>query len=337
MSSVSPPSSSSAKVSQVRNDSAFTKARNGFPQSIAHRGYKALFPENTLIAFEGALKSGADGIETDVHLSRDGEVVITHDTDTLRCYGAPGNVWDQDFYGPKGMSTFRTVNEPHSKMPTLTEVLALMTEKEWSDKWLLLDIKVDNQVQIIEALRNTLDATNPYTSFWTNRIILGIWHHKFLPYCDSHLPKLPISHIGLHTSYARSYFLHNPQVSSFNMQLSSLYTQSQQNFVTEAHGLGKQVYVWTVNDEQSMRYCIHLKVDAILSDDPSKTNSVRSEDLSQWKVDTQYWHGKRLLTGCIWNGLLYALMLHRIFWKFRNMRSQRYVISEEARRGQQKK
>ena len=48
------------------------------PQTIAHRGYKAKYPENTMGAFRGAVEVGAHAIETDIHLSRDGEVVLSH-------------------------------------------------------------------------------------------------------------------------------------------------------------------------------------------------------------------------------------------------------------------
>jgi glycerophosphoryl diester phosphodiesterase len=45
----------------------------------AHRGGAGLWPENSLLAFENALKLGVDGLECDVHLTRDGEVVVLHD------------------------------------------------------------------------------------------------------------------------------------------------------------------------------------------------------------------------------------------------------------------
>lgn len=48
------------------------------PQCIAHRGYKAKYPENTMAAFRAAAEVGADAIETDLHLSRDGVVVLSH-------------------------------------------------------------------------------------------------------------------------------------------------------------------------------------------------------------------------------------------------------------------
>ena len=48
------------------------------PQTIAHRGYKAKHPENTMGAFRGAVKAGAHAIETDVHLTKDDVVVLSH-------------------------------------------------------------------------------------------------------------------------------------------------------------------------------------------------------------------------------------------------------------------
>lgn len=48
------------------------------PQAIAHRGYKAKFPENTMGAFKGAVEVGAEALETDIHLSKDGVVVLSH-------------------------------------------------------------------------------------------------------------------------------------------------------------------------------------------------------------------------------------------------------------------
>jgi glycerophosphoryl diester phosphodiesterase len=49
-----------------------------FPQTIAHRGYKAKHPENTLAAFKGAVSVGTHAIETDIHLTRDDVVVLSH-------------------------------------------------------------------------------------------------------------------------------------------------------------------------------------------------------------------------------------------------------------------
>ena len=48
------------------------------PQIIGHRGFRARFPENTLLSFRSALDAGAQALETDVHITKDGEVVLSH-------------------------------------------------------------------------------------------------------------------------------------------------------------------------------------------------------------------------------------------------------------------
>lgn len=60
----------------------------------AHRGFSGQYPENTMLAFEKALEIGADGLETDVHESKDGELMIIHDEALLRTTGKPGLVSD---------------------------------------------------------------------------------------------------------------------------------------------------------------------------------------------------------------------------------------------------
>jgi glycerophosphoryl diester phosphodiesterase len=48
------------------------------PQAIAHRGYRSKFPENSMAAFKGAVAAGADAVETDLHLTKDGVIVLSH-------------------------------------------------------------------------------------------------------------------------------------------------------------------------------------------------------------------------------------------------------------------
>lgn len=63
---------------QASFSSAKETAKGRKPQAIAHRGYKAAYPENTMGAFKGAVEVGAHAIETDLHISKDGVVVLSH-------------------------------------------------------------------------------------------------------------------------------------------------------------------------------------------------------------------------------------------------------------------
>jgi glycerophosphoryl diester phosphodiesterase len=67
------------------------------PLNMAHRGFKAAAPENTMIAFEMAWKAGADGIELDVQMTRDGQLVIIHDETIDRTTDGTGWVKDLDY------------------------------------------------------------------------------------------------------------------------------------------------------------------------------------------------------------------------------------------------
>ena len=97
------------------------------PKVFAHRGASAYAPENTLPAFELAARQGADGIELDVHLSKDGELVVIHDETLDRTTNGTGAVKDrtlaelQALCADNGMSGFAD-----ARIPTLREVLELV-------------------------------------------------------------------------------------------------------------------------------------------------------------------------------------------------------------------
>ena len=55
--------------------------------NLAHRGFKGSYPENTMLAYRKAIEVGADGVEFDVHLTKDGELVIIHDENLIRTCG----------------------------------------------------------------------------------------------------------------------------------------------------------------------------------------------------------------------------------------------------------
>lgn len=98
---------------------------------FAHRGYSSRFPENTMIAFEIAIESGCDGIETDVQLTSDGEVVITHDENIERVSDGKGLVCEHTLEELKALSFSRKFPElPPQRIPLLSELLELLKKHE---------------------------------------------------------------------------------------------------------------------------------------------------------------------------------------------------------------
>jgi glycerophosphoryl diester phosphodiesterase len=107
----------------------------------AHRGGALLWPENSLLAFRNAAALGADYLELDVHLSRDGEVVVIHDPTLDRTTTGTGPVKDRTLAELRGLRLRdRSGAVTAETIPTLDEVIRLAAE---SRRQLLLEIKVD--------------------------------------------------------------------------------------------------------------------------------------------------------------------------------------------------
>lgn len=95
---------------------------------ICHRGYSGRYPENTMLAFQKAVETGADGIEMDVHLSKDGEVVVIHDERVDRTTNGTGFVKDMTLLELRKLNAAPTYAGEASvqKIPTLEEFFSFL-------------------------------------------------------------------------------------------------------------------------------------------------------------------------------------------------------------------
>lgn len=260
-------------------DPAFTGARldtskrRRLPQCIAHRGYKAAYPENTILAFRKALEVGAHALETDVHYTRDEVVVLSHDATLKRCFGREEKITDCEW---KDIQDLRTLAQPHEPMPRLEDMLELLREPGKEAVWLLVDIKLDNDAEsIMRLLGETLCPSNQRiggegTVDWRSRVVLGIWAAKYLPLAQQHCPGFPVMHIGFSVPYARHFLAAAPHV-GFNMLFPMLVAPGGRSFIREAQGppYRRKVLAWTVNAVERMEWCIRRGLDGVISDDPA--------------------------------------------------------------------
>ncbi|TKX23490.1 phosphatidylglycerol phospholipase C [Elsinoe australis] len=241
------------------------KGQHDMPQAIAHRGYKAKYPENTMAAFKGAVDVGSHAIETDVHITKDDVVVLSHDATLKRCYGREEKIIDCDW---SYVSTLKTIAEPHQSMPRLKDLLEYVAQPGLEEIWVLLDIKLDNDSdKIMRLIAETIKSVPPPQSkSWKERIVLGCWAAKYLPLADKYLPGFPISHIGFSIPYARQFFK-IPNI-SFNMLCPMLQAPGGTKFIRECQAAERPVFAWTVNTEDKMDWCIRRKLDGVITDDP---------------------------------------------------------------------
>lgn len=99
-------------------------------KKLAHRGYSAKYPENTMVAFIKAYEQGFDGVETDVHLTKDGEMVLIHDEKINRTSTGKGYVKDYTLEELRKFN-FNYKTYGHYDIPTLKELLEFIKDKDF--------------------------------------------------------------------------------------------------------------------------------------------------------------------------------------------------------------
>ncbi len=232
-----------------------------FPIIFAHRGANSFAPENSLAAIHSAIELGCDGIELDVRLSADGEVVVFHDRNTLRMTGTPGSVGRLPL---SRLKQFRLLHRDGSaeSIPTLQEALELA-----GDKILInLDVKKESMAKngveekVIKILRDQhLEENIIISSF--NPIVLN----KF----RSLNPNL---HLGfIYRNRSSLLMLNGQPVRSMHVRYRLLSLRHLENLRQR----GCRIYAWTVDDPAAMHDLMNKNVDGIITNRPELYFSLR--------------------------------------------------------------
>ncbi|KXJ91005.1 PLC-like phosphodiesterase [Microdochium bolleyi] len=243
---------------------------DALPLAIAHRGYCAVAPENSMLAFRKAAEVGAHAIETDLHLSRDGVVVLTHDFSLKRTFGLDSNVSEHDW---SILSTLRTVREPHEPMIRLVDLLAWLNEPGQEHIWLMLDIKRDDNAE--DLMRRTAAAiasvptAKDQKQGWSDRIMLCCWTATYIRLSRQYLPGFPLANVTWSPFYAGAIAKAVPGV-ALSVHRLALYSPFGQLLMRRLQRSGSRhpVYSWTINEESWMEWAIRRRLDGIITDDP---------------------------------------------------------------------
>ena len=149
-----------------------------YTKIIAHRGSRGNRPENTLEAFQEALKVSSDGIELDVHLSKDGQVVVIHDETVDRTTSGKGYVKDMTLKQLKELDAGSWFDPKYSnaRIPTLQEVLDLLAENHFSG---VLNVELKTDVFQYSAIEEkVLALAEPYLAQFS--VIYSSFHYETL-------------------------------------------------------------------------------------------------------------------------------------------------------------
>jgi len=239
------------------------------PIIFAHRGASAHAPENTIAAFELALKQQADAVELDVKLSADGQVIVIHDATVDRTTNGRGKVKDMTLAELKALDagSFHAREFAGEKIPTLEEVFQAVGKRTF------INIELKNYKSRRDDLVESVCMLVKKHQM-QKRVMFSSFFPTALSKARSYLPGVPrglLALNGILGVWARSFGFSFGKYDALHPDLQD-FTQQE---ATRVHRLKRRVHVYTVNREEDMRRLFKWGVDGIFTDDPQLAVKVR--------------------------------------------------------------
>jgi glycerophosphoryl diester phosphodiesterase len=229
--------------------------------NIAHRGFSGKYPENTMLAFSKAIELGVDGIELDVHLTKDNQLVIIHDELIDRTTDGKGLVSDytydelQQFDASAGFRGVYSVN----RIPTLREYFELVKPVDG----FITNIELKTGINVYPGIEEKVnDMINEFGL--ADRIIISSFNHYSVLRAKKLNPDIKcgflceswIINFGAYTKKQGIECVHPMHWTLTN------------ETVKEIKNNGIEINTWTVNDEKQVKRLYDLGVDAVIGNNP---------------------------------------------------------------------
>lgn len=236
---------------------------------FAHRGASQYAPENTLEAFRLAMEQGAEGIELDVHLSADGELVVIHDETLERTTNGTGLVKDHTL---AQLQALRADNHMEgfeaARIPTLRQVLELVRPGDMQ-----VNIELKTGILWYEGIEEkTLELVKKLGM--QDRVVYSSFNHYSIEEVRRLDPTAETAYLFSDVIFEVEKYAARRGVKGLH---PALWHVKMADFLTDYLQSGLAVRVWTVNRPEDMRLLMERGVDAVITNDPALALQVRAE------------------------------------------------------------
>lgn len=247
------------------------------PIRFAHRGSRILWPENTVHAFRGAVALGYRYIETDVRISKDGHVVVFHDSTLERTTDATGKVADWNLEDLRAVDAAYHFNHEGGHpfrgtgigIASLADVLA-----EFPDVHFNIDLKgAGLEWPVADVIREAgREDSVMIGSFIGHRTakFRRVTHGAVATSAG------PRDTLAMWAASRRKRSVQRP-VAAYQIPFNYKSLPIDEKYVDAIHGAGVQVHFWTVNKKPDMHRLLDLGADGIVTDRPDLLNEVLEE------------------------------------------------------------
>jgi glycerophosphoryl diester phosphodiesterase len=232
------------------------------PDIFAHRGCSARAPENTMAAFELAVKERWTGVETDAHLTADGRIAILHDENTRRTTDRSGRVASMTMAELKELDAGSWFDDTFTgqRIPEFHELLDLL-----KPTGLLLNLELKNSVVRYPGLEQAVLAEIKKFGM-LERIIFSSFNHSSMTLVKELEPKAQTALLYSNVLHRTKDYVRLCKADGIHPLWSSV----DASLMEECHAAGLKVRPWTVDDPKVAENLAALGVDALISNCPDE-------------------------------------------------------------------
>ena len=238
-------------------------------KNFAHRGFSGKYPENTLLAFQKAIEVQADGIELDVQLTKDGEIVIIHDESIDRTTNGKGLVVDYTYDQLKEFdaSYIYTGKFGFNKIPTLREYFNLI-------KGTNIITNIELKTGIFEYVGIEEKVFNLIKEFkLEDRVIISSFNHYSVLRMKALAPNIKCGFLTETWILNPGKYTKDNCIECYHPHFAILTP----DIVKSLKTFGIEINTWTVNKEEEIRDLISKKVDILIGNFPDLTKRILDE------------------------------------------------------------
>jgi glycerophosphoryl diester phosphodiesterase len=238
---------------------------------IAHRGASAYAPEHTLPAYDLAVKSGADYIEIDLQITKDGELIALHDTEVNRTTNGSGLANVQTLDKIKALEAGSWFNEKFPQLadpayekveiPTLDEIFQRYGR---TANYYIETKSPGMEVELIKLLRkHSLDQSE-------SKVIIQSFHSKSLRKIHKLEPGIPLVQLYRYSNNARLTDRELRSLKKYASGIGANFRKMDEEYIKKAHRHGLAVHLFTVNSDEDIQQAYEIGADGVFTDYPEK-------------------------------------------------------------------
>lgn len=237
------------------------------PLVIAHRGNAVAAPENTLAAYHQAYEDGAEMIETDVNISKDGHLVIIHDSTLNRTTNLTGNVHDftlAELRSAEAGNQFGT-NFKGERIPTIDEAFSFSDQYQMP---MCFEVKGLGTERSIVIAKKLVEYIGKYNAF--DKIFLSSYYHDALAEAKKMAPQLMLAPERLPDDVEPDIPEALRQATSLGAEVLQIhYRYLYPDVLHSLHEAGIAVWAWPTTLEEEIIPAIEAGADAVMGDNPA--------------------------------------------------------------------